>query len=134
MSIYDPSAWNLDDVVETTVIPDGTEIEARIISVKVGVRKNGVEYYNIRFDFPSEPYARDMTDFLDLPTSSLSPKVLNAVRNKMSTFFDAFGIDRTTPFDPAEDFPGLTGFVIVGVKTSEEYGDQNTVRKYVRGR
>jgi hypothetical protein len=40
-------------------------------------------------------------------------------------------IDYSRPFDWEDDLVGLEGWIILGVKKSDEYGDQNTVKKYV---
>jgi hypothetical protein len=50
---------------------------------------------------------------------------------RFKQFATAFGLDYSRPFSWEDDLVGLEGWVILGVKKSDEYGDQNNVSKYV---
>lgn len=118
---------------DTKTLPRGTEVKARIIGIRDGVSdKNGAQWYMPAFDIPSEPLAMEFNDFFWdlLDRDKLDEK--NAVRamRKFKTFAEAFNIDYSQPFS-WEDFIGLEGWVILGVRKTDEYGDQNTVQKYI---
>jgi hypothetical protein len=69
--------------------------------------------------------------FWDLGSrQALSEKDYIRATRKFKMFAQAFGIDYGKPFD-WEELVGLEGWVILGVKKSDEYGDQNTVKKYM---
>jgi len=53
---------------------------------------------------------------------------------KFKSFATAFGIDYSRPFSWTDDLPGKEGWLIVGVRKSDEYGDQNSVKKYIAGK
>ena len=52
--------------------------------------------------------------------SSRGPKVL--------------AIDRSRPSDPTEDWVGCEGWYILSLRSSEQYGEQNRISKFVRAR
>jgi hypothetical protein len=69
--------------------------------------------------------------FWDLDRQKLDPKQYARQLFDFKQFTRAFGIDLSRPFSWEDDLPGLEGFLIVGVRKSDEFGDQNTVRKYL---
>jgi len=122
---------------DTKTLPRGTEVKARIVAVRTGVSdKNGATWYQPVFDVPSEPLAAEFNDFFwDLADrDKLDEKSRARSLRKFKLFAEAFELDYSKPFDWEEDLVGLEGWVILGVKKSDEYGDQNTVSKYVAGR
>ena len=135
MSMIDPTEWELDDSHEPITLKDGTEALLRVIEVTRGVSKlSGVVQYIVRFDVPSEPFSRDITDWFDEPTRGMEPKRLNDAKQKMKHFMDCFGIDRIRPSDPNEDWVGCEGWCILSLRSSEQYGDQNRIAKFVQAR
>jgi len=126
---------DVNDAVEPIVIEAGQEVRVRVTSVRTGDDKNGKPYVMPVFEVPDEPNAKDFSDFMYSPDKGkLSAKELAKAKWKMKTFFDATGFDNSRPFDPEDDWIGLEGWVIVGVSKSEEYGEQNTIRKYLSKR
>ena len=135
MSMIDPAEWSLDDSHEPTTLKDGTEALLRIIEVARGVSKfTGGTQYTVRFEVPSEPFSKDIADWFDEPTRRLDPKRLNDARLKMLHFMDCFSIDRSRPSDPTEDWIGCEGWCILSLRSSEQFGDQNRIAKFVRAR
>lgn len=137
LSDYSNLEKQIEDAPEPKVLPKGSEVKARIITVREGVsEKNGVQWYQPVFDVPSEPLAQEFNDFFwDLTDiDKLDEKSQARSLRKFKLFASAFDIDYTEPFDWIDDFPGKEGWVILGVKKSEEYGEQNSVSKYVMGR
>ncbi len=127
----------ITDAPEPKTLPRGTEVKARIIAMREGIsEKNDAQWYMPVFDIPKEPLAMEFNDFFwDLADrDKLDEKSASRSFRKFKLFAEAFGIDYSKPFSWTEDLIGLEGWVILGVKKSDEYGDQNTVSKYVAGR
>lgn len=121
---------------EPKTLPRGSEVKARIITVRTGVSdKNGATWYQPVFDVPSDPMVTEFNDFFwDLADrSKLDPKSAARALRKFKVFAQAFKLDYSRPFSWVDDLVGLEGWVILGVRKTDEFGDQNTVSKYVTG-
>ena len=138
MSLVDYSdiAEEIEGAQEPITLKAGTEVKARIISVRTGTsEKNDCEWWTPVFDVPDEPMVKEFNDFFwQLDKSKLDPKQYARTLFQFQQFAKAFGLDLGRPFDLEEDLIGLEGWLIVGTRKSEEYGEQNSVKKYVAGR
>lgn len=133
MPSFDPSEWNLDDSQETYAMPDGTEANLRILSVELRDRENdGTKYFIVRSEITEEPYSKEITSFLNIPSRLMDAKQLNLARNEMKKFTECFGLDMSMEFDPKEDWVGCEGTVILSLSKSDAYGEQNRIAKYLR--
>ena len=124
----------IKDAPEPKTLPRGSEVKARIISVRDGIsEKNDAQWYQPVFDIPNEPLAMEFNDFFwDLTDcDKLDEKQSARALRKFKLFASAFDIDYSKPFSWTDDLIGKEGWVILGVKKSEEYGDQNTIQKYL---
>jgi len=132
---YSDLEKEIDEAPEPKLLTAGTEVKARIVLVNSGVSdKNDCTYYMPTFDVPDDPMVMMFNDFFwDLDKSKLEPKDYQQGLYKFQKFAKAFGIDYSRPFDWEDDFPGLEGWLIVGVKKDKtgQYPDQNNVRKYI---
>lgn len=127
----------ITDAPEPKTLPRGSEVKARIVNVREGVSdKNDAQWYSPVFDVPDEPMVMEFNDFFWdlLERDKLSEKQFQRAMNKFKNFATAFGLDYSRPFSWEDDLVGLEGWVILGVRKSDEYGDQNTVSKYVSGK
>jgi len=120
------------------VIPKGTEVKARIIGHRDGISEkddyDGCKWHSVSFDVPDIPNAKEFNDFMwELDKDKLPAKAFTRELFHFQTFAAAFGIDLTRPFD-WDDLVGKEGWIIVGTKKSDDYGEQNTVSKYSSGR
>jgi len=134
---YSDLEGEIKDAPEPKILARGSEVRARIINVREGVSdKNGAQWYQPVFDVPDDPMVIEFNDFFwDLADrSKLDPKSAQRALYKFQKFAEAFGLDYSRPFSWTDDLLGLEGWVILGVRKSDEYGDQNTVSKYVAGR
>lgn len=131
---YTEMEREISDAPELKILPRGSEVKARIINVNEGISdKNGAQWYMPVFDVPSDPLVNEFTDFFwDLSDrDKLDLKAATRALAKFKNFANAFGLDYSRPFDWMDDLINLEGWVILGVRKTDEYGDQNTISKYV---
>lgn len=139
MSLTDYSDFEkeIDEAPEFKILPRGSEVQARIVSVDTGIsEKNGARWYRVNYDVPSEPLAKMFNDFFwDLADrSKLTEKGAIMALNQFKNFRSAFGVDISKPFSWEDDLPGLKGWMILGVQKSDEYGESNKVSRYIVGK
>ena len=133
---YSDLEKEIDDAPEPKILPRGSEVLARIIAVNEGVSdKNGAQWYMPIFDVPDDPMVIEFNDFMwDLADrDKLDPKAAQRAVYKFQRFAQAMGLDYSRPFNWTDDLVGLEGWVILGIKKDDEYGDKNNVSKYVTG-
>lgn len=135
MSLVDYSDMEQEilEAPEPKTLKAGTEVKARIINVRSGTSdKNDCNWFSPVFDVPDDPMVMEFNDFFwELDKEKLTKKELMRSMNKFKNFVRCFGIDISRPFDIADHFPGHEGYMIVGSKNDETYGEQNTVKKYI---
>lgn len=137
LSDYTDLEKEIAEAPDPKTLPRGSEVKARIINVREGISdKNGCQWYTPVFDVPNDPMIIEFNDFFwDLADrDKLEPKAAARSLNKFQKFAAAFDLDYSRPFSWEDDLIGLEGWVILGVRKSDEYGDQNTVSKYVTGK
>ena len=134
---YSDLEKEITDAPEPKVLPKGSEVKARIIAVREGIsEKNDAQWYAPVFDVPNEPLVMEFNSFFwDLADrDKLEPKAATRAFRQFRLFAEAFDLDFSKPFSWEDDLIGLEGWVILGVKKDEEYGDKNTVKKFVTGK
>jgi hypothetical protein len=141
MALTDYSEFEREiaDAPEPTTLAKGSEVKARIIGVRTGVvdkedsENYGISYFTVTFDVPNEPLSKEFNDFFwDLADKAkLSDRQAIRALRHFKLFAEAFDIDYSRPFDIEDGLLGKEGWLIVGVKKSDEYGEQNTVQKYL---
>ena len=132
MSIIDLSNDNMDDVQEPIAVDGDQEYKLYIVTCKMDTNKNDMPYILPRLEIIDEPLSREFTKYLPLPHNSMTEKELNKTKLGLKRFFDAFDIDSSAPVD-VEELAGKEGWAILGVESSEEYGDQNYIKRFVVG-
>lgn len=137
MSIMDFSTMEeeIKNAPEPHILAKGTEAQVRVIGVNEGMSdKNGARWFMPRFDYPSDPMVKEFTQFFwnPLDSAKLTEKQKQMNNYSFKQFCACFGVDLSKPF-AFEDLIGKEGWVIVGVQKSDEYGEQNTISKYVTG-
>ena len=118
---------------EPKILPAGSEVQIRIISVRSGVSdKNDCKWYQPVFDVPEDPMVIEFNDFFwELDREHLSQKQYARALNDFRNFAQAMDLDYSRPFSWEDDLIGLTGWAILGVKKDDTYGDGNTIKKYI---
>lgn len=138
MSLVDYSDFkdDIENAQEPKVLAAGTEVKARIVSVRTGISdKNDCPWFSPVFDVPSEPMVKEFNDFMwELNAEKLTAKEFERAKYQFKSFATAFKIDYARPLSLEDDLPGKEGYLIVGVRKDDTYGEQNTVRKYVAGK
>lgn len=119
---------DLDSAVEPKAVPGDMEYELRILEVKEGTDKNGNPYIMPRFEIPSVPEAKDFTKFFGLPGSNDDAKKTNQKLWSLKAFCQAFSIDHKTD---VTEWVGHSGWAILGVEATEQYGEQNYIKRFV---
>lgn len=136
LSDYSNMEQEMRDVPPVKILPRGTEVKIRIIGVQSGEGDYG-KYHRVTYDVPSEPSAQELGDFINDPidaSQDSDERRRQKAQRKFISFVDCFGIDISKPFDWEDDLDGLEGWAILGVKKTDEYGEQNTVSKYQVGK
>jgi len=131
---YSDLEQQIKDAPEPRVLPAGSEVRARIINVRSGISdKNDARWYSPVFDVPDDPMVVEFnTFFWELADrDKLTPKEVQRGIYQFGRFAECFGLDYSRPFSWEDDLNGLEGWVILGLKKSEEYGDQNSIKKFV---
>jgi len=135
----------LDDVQEPFAVPGDQEYKIRLVDVRTGNNKSGNPYLLPVFEIPDEPTAKEFTKYLGLPHEGMSPKQLNSRGWTMKSFCHAMDIDvgmfedyvETFINNPEADPPdnsfmiGADGWAILGLEESDQWGEQNYVKKFV---
>ena len=122
----------IENAEEPITAESGTEQKLRIISVRDGDDKNGNEYFTPVFEIVDMPMGKEFSDFFYVPDKDkLSAKQYQRSLYAIKVFAACFEIDISRPIDYEDDLPGHIGWAILGTRKSDEYGEQNTVRKYI---
>ena len=124
---------DVSDAQESKAVPGDEEYSLRIVELRQADDKNGNPYILPRFEIPSETLAKTFTKFLRLPNKNMDAKQLNSCKWSLKLFFEAFGIPLVGERDWA-DYVGNEGWAILGLEESDEWGEQNFVRKFIAGK
>jgi len=120
---------DFNDVQEPTAVPGDEEYKLRIVDVRQADDKNGAPYMLPRFEIQGEPAAKEFTRFLRLPHDGLDAKQLNSCKWQLKNFFEAFDLDPNMA--SIEDMIGAEGWAILGLEESEQWGEQNYIKKFI---
>jgi len=123
---------NLDDAVEPTAVPGDQEYKLRITDMREANDKNGQPYILPRFEIIGEPTTKEFTKFLRLPNDEQNEKQKNSTKWGLKVFFDTFDINSSTA--NTNEMIGQEGWAILGQEETEEWGEQNFVKKFVVGK
>lgn len=121
---------DLNDAVEPKASSAGEHL-VRLVDLTKDIDKNGHPYLLARLDLPKEPTAKDFTQFLGLPYQGQDEKQANQAKWRLKSFSEAFGIDFGV-INSADEVKGRTAWAILGVGETDEYGEQNYIKKYVK--
>ena len=127
----------IEGAEEPTVAETGEEYKLRIIGCREGDRVdkntgNKIKYFAPLFEIVDAPMVKEFSGFQDVPNKeAMTEKQYKRSLYGIKIFAKCFGIDLARPIDYEDDLPGFEGWAILGSKTSDDYGEQNTIRKYI---
>ena len=120
--------YNLDEVPELKTLPDGEEVQVRIVKGSRKDSKKGDPMVEVVLDTPAYTDVAYIYHYIMLPNDKMDKRQKeNALRN-IKTFKEAF--DLPWPLDPDQDLSGQTTWAIL----KEEDGDiglRNSIKKFV---
>lgn len=118
------------DAPEPKAVPADEEYKLRIIGATQDNDKNQEPYLLPRFDIDGQPLSKDFTKFLRIPHSGLEEKDMIRARSSMRIFLTCFGLPTSGQID-LEDMKGKTGWAILGIEETEQYGENNYVKRFI---
>jgi len=121
------------NVPEFKSLPEGSEVELRIVSAEMKNSKAGDPMLALRLDIPQEPLSKDINHFIMLPTNGDDEKRSAQKLNRLKEFKACFGLPANGPVSK-DDMEGAKGWAILGEEESQEYGKQNRVKRFIVGR
>jgi len=128
---------DIEGAEEPTVAEAGEEYKLRIIGCREGERVdkntgNDLKYFSPLFEIADAPMVKEFSGFFDIPNKgNMTEKQYKRSLYAIKVFAKAFDLDLARPIDYEDDLPGLEGWAILGTKTDDTYGEQNTIRKYI---
>ena len=144
MSDFDNEMAAMNDTlldIDTSDSQEPTTVEPGEYKVRItGFRKDndgkiirtseaGNKYFIVTFDIPDEEFSKGLSKVFSVPTLEMEAKRQNAVKWELECFKRAFGLAEIN----FSNMVGKEGYAILGVSHSEQYGDQNEVKKFVTG-
>ena len=128
MSFLTPGMF--DGVYEPKAVPEG-EYQLRIINAEIKAsQKTGGNYLNVTMEIIDDAEAKNINHIMMFPTPADDKKKTNSRLFAIQNFLKAFDADISGSLD-AKDLIGNTGWAILRVEEDQEYGERNTVRKFV---
>jgi hypothetical protein len=128
---------NVDEAVDWVILPEGEhqiEVTSAVFTTK---EESGNSFILLRFESTEEPYAKPITHPLMLPNGS-DKRQDNSRRLQLRDFGKAFDldpneIDYNEETKVCQEWIGQVGSAILTSDSSEEYGEQNKIRRFVSG-
>lgn len=122
--------FNTKDVREPQPVAAG-EYVIRIIRAEVKPRSNGQgTMLALTFDLPGEGDARLVNHWLMFPDTATDEAQENRVLRNLKAFGEAFDVDFEAGIE-VDELLRKEGKAILSVETSEEYGEQNRVKRFL---
>ncbi|KKK78035.1 hypothetical protein LCGC14_2847590 [marine sediment metagenome] len=118
---------DVSDAEPLSTIDDNSERE---LTITKAVSKEEYDAILLTLSSAEDPLAADISHFLNLSHTDGTLKQKQACAFRLKTFLETFDIPTSGGFS-IEDMIGKTGTVIIGVKESDDYGKQNTIKRCV---
>lgn len=119
--------YDLENVVPPCVVEEG-EVKLRIVGVEEGTsQKTGDPYLRVRLEPFEVIGAKEISHIMMLPGADTSERDRNTRLHRINELKEALG----TTSNNTDDWVGEEIWALVGVKSSDEYGDQNNVKRFI---
>jgi hypothetical protein len=128
------------DAEEPKVVPGDQEYKIRIVGYRTKLNeetgeeeyvhedKNENNYFSPYYDIPAEPMAKGFSGYVPIPGDQMDEKARMNAEWALEEFKQVFGIAQKFNFD---DTIGNEGWAILKVDESEEYGEQNKIKRLI---
>ena len=117
-----------DEVPEPKLLEDGAEVTVRIARCLEKKDKNGRDYLSLILEVTDDPEAEDIFHMVYVPHPDESSKQARRTLKNLGDMIRAFGMPEE--FDTA-DLIGEEAQAVIGLRSDEQYGDQNVIRTFV---
>ncbi|CAK0747665.1 DUF669 domain-containing protein [Azospirillaceae bacterium] len=125
MSLLD---LNVKDAVDLEAVVEG-EYMLRVVAAELQTSKKGNQMLMVRFEIVDAPTAKDINYYLLFPSEDDDAKRKNLRLLSFKNLYKALGVDSSGPVE-VEELVGLEGSAFLGVEESDEYGEQNRIKKF----
>ncbi len=124
-----PEYYELDvsDAEALSVVDENKEV---VVTIVKAIDMEEHEAILLTLSVDDEPMSADFTHFLNLSHKDGTLKQEKACKYHLKMFLETFGISTSEGFS-LDDMIGQSGTVIIGVKESDNYGRQNTIKRCV---
>lgn len=127
---------DFSDTHDEIVLPADTEAKVVIKSASQRLDKNGNPFFMFGVGISDAAghdaaYAKDFNHMVFLPNAKDDAKQKNRKNLRLRDFMIAFGLPLGSAFS-LEQTIGLEAWVILGVDESEQYGDSNRIKRFIK--
>lgn len=118
--------------VEEHAVEEG-EYQVRITSANVNSDKGFIQ---VRMEIVGDPYAKEVSAFINLPGSGRTEKEENNNRRRRLNFMSCFDMDPSGQYRPSahepEGYVGREGYVMISAPRDKDdgYGPQNSIKRF----
>ena len=124
MAILD---FNLDEVPELKAVAPG-EYSVSILSADERTDKNGNPGIRMVMKISGEEDVKPLSYWLSLPGDKEEGEDRNRKLRTLKRFLECFGL--ILPLE-VDDLVGEEGWVLLSIETSDDYGDQNRIKRFL---
>lgn len=129
----------LDAIPDQVLLEDGSEHEVQIIKAQLGHSKEGAKtegqaYLMITFKSTELEDSKPFNDVFMLPFNGLEKEQFNQRGRALRTFFQSFEFEYASGwniYEETDQLVGMVGKVLVRLEDDPDYGEQNSVRRYL---
>lgn len=129
----------LDQIPEQTILPDGSKVLFQVLKAEIGEsgedkKTAGQSYLKIMLKSTEETDSRPFTHVFMLPNKDLDRDTFNMRGRQLRDFFKCIDFDYAhgwNIFTETDELKGYEGACIVRVEDTPEYGEQNSVKKWL---
>ncbi len=118
--------YNYSDVPDLVIVPEG-EYQITIKSAESKQDKNNNPGMQMRIKVDGVENAKPFTTWVSLPGPNDDKDTKDDKLRGLRRFNEGFGVQMPIEIS---NLAGMSTTVILGVRTSEEYGDQNYIKRY----
>lgn len=123
---------DLSGVPDEHTVP-GAEYEMTIITLERRPQKKypSKKMLYIQFENPDDPLSKIVTHVIMLPHPEDDKRTHTRRERAVKYFYEAFDIPLTSGVK-LSDYVGSKGWVLLSEETSDQFGDQNRVSRFIR--